>query len=158
MTNQTPKERLEGAIYKTSIYDVVNDHMEDVRDTTIAYMKWAEGRIGELRDEVSRHDPCHQELYDQAQYIKELEAEIERLKGETMEQHEEVTDAEPFQKALERLINKYSKENGSDTPDYLLSVYLMGCLNNFNNVVKQRDEWHGFVPFASHPKGLKGGE
>ena len=49
-----------------------------------------------------------------------------------------------FRKELEILINKHSKENGSNTPDFILSEYLVGCLNNFDKTIKQRDEWFGF--------------
>jgi len=48
-----------------------------------------------------------------------------------------------FMKELEGLINKYSQENGSDTPDFILAEYLVGCLRNFNNTVKEREEWYG---------------
>ena len=51
-----------------------------------------------------------------------------------------------FVLALERLINRYSEENGSDTPDYILADYLSGCLRAFNIATKIRDKWHGFNP------------
>jgi hypothetical protein len=46
-----------------------------------------------------------------------------------------------FETELEKLINKYSIENGSDTPDFLLTKYLMGCLHNYNSVVNAREDW-----------------
>jgi hypothetical protein len=45
----------------------------------------------------------------------------------------------PFEKELEQLINKYSMENGSDTPDYILAKYLSNCLEVFNDAVTSRD-------------------
>jgi hypothetical protein len=48
-----------------------------------------------------------------------------------------------FKKELENLINKYSQENGSDTPDFLLAEYLIGCLTVFNSVVTAREVWFG---------------
>lgn len=48
-----------------------------------------------------------------------------------------------FQKALEQLINQYSQENGSNTPDFILAKYLAGCLENFNAIVTERERWHG---------------
>ena len=36
-----------------------------------------------------------------------------------------------FRKELEDLINRFSKENGSNTPDFILAEYLEGCLSNF---------------------------
>jgi len=48
-----------------------------------------------------------------------------------------------FTKELEILINKKSLENGSDTPDFILAKYLSSCLINFNNILKEREEWYG---------------
>ena len=48
-----------------------------------------------------------------------------------------------FQKELRDLINRYSMESGSDTPDYILAEYLMGCLEVFNKTVKARESWYG---------------
>lgn len=47
-----------------------------------------------------------------------------------------------FAKELEALINKHSKENESNTPDFLLARYLKECLNAYNTVVTNRDAWH----------------
>ena len=51
-------------------------------------------------------------------------------------------DKTKFEKELTNLINKYSMENGSDTPDFLLSSYLMGCLENWGLITKKRDTWY----------------
>jgi hypothetical protein len=48
-----------------------------------------------------------------------------------------------FQKELESLINRYSLENGSDTPDFLLAQYLCCCLDNFNSLMRNRSKWYG---------------
>ena len=47
-----------------------------------------------------------------------------------------------FKEELITLINKHSRENGSDTPDFLLGEYLIGCLNNFDTIVAKRDQWY----------------
>lgn len=49
-----------------------------------------------------------------------------------------------FIEKLTELINKFSKENGSNTPDYILAEYLNGCLETFNKTVMRRSEWYGF--------------
>ncbi len=46
-----------------------------------------------------------------------------------------------FGKELESLLNRYSKENRSNTPDFLLAEYLIDCLKAYDNVLKKRDEW-----------------
>ena len=48
-----------------------------------------------------------------------------------------------FRKELEKLINKHSMENGSNTPDFILGRYLIGCLQTFDDVVNAREEWYG---------------
>ena len=47
-----------------------------------------------------------------------------------------------FQKELEQLINKYSLENDSDTPDFILATFLAECLDSFNVAVYNRDAWY----------------
>ena len=44
-----------------------------------------------------------------------------------------------FKKELTSLINKYSIENNSNTPDFILARYLQGCLDLFANIVQQRE-------------------
>ncbi len=48
-----------------------------------------------------------------------------------------------FKKELEELINKHSKENESNTPDFILAKYLRSCLIHANYLIKERDEWWG---------------
>ena len=51
-----------------------------------------------------------------------------------------------FEKELAELVNKYSKENDSDTPDFILARYLNAVLDNFNAAVKDREQWYGRIP------------
>lgn len=48
-----------------------------------------------------------------------------------------------FEKELEALINKYSIENGSDTPDFLIAEFMSNCLIAYQQVVTKRDKWFG---------------
>lgn len=48
-----------------------------------------------------------------------------------------------FEKALERLINCYSLESGSNTPDFILVDYLKNSLINFHQATRMRDNWYG---------------
>lgn len=48
-----------------------------------------------------------------------------------------------FEKELTILINKYSQENGSNTPDFILAKYLFWCLQNFNEAINYREKWYG---------------
>lgn len=40
---------------------------------------------------------------------------------------------------LRQLLNKHSKENGSDTPDFVLAEYLNECLRIFDYSVRYRE-------------------
>lgn len=46
-----------------------------------------------------------------------------------------------FEEKLEDLVNEFSMENGSNTPDYILAQFLAGCLDLFNGTTKARDMW-----------------
>lgn len=48
-----------------------------------------------------------------------------------------------FEKELEQLLNRYSKENESNTPDYILAHYIKYSLKAFNQAVNLREEWYG---------------
>lgn len=48
-----------------------------------------------------------------------------------------------FEKELESILNRYSKENESSTPDFILAKYLQDCLENYNRTLKARDKWFG---------------
>lgn len=48
-----------------------------------------------------------------------------------------------FMAKLEQLINYYSLENESNTPDWILAQYLRGCLTTFATAVQQRETWYG---------------
>lgn len=48
-----------------------------------------------------------------------------------------------FTKELTSLINRYSIENGSNTPDFILAKYLVNCLTVFEMRVNEREKWYG---------------
>lgn len=48
-----------------------------------------------------------------------------------------------FESELTDVINRYSKENGSNTPDFILAEYLTACLEAFNSCSKAREKWYG---------------
>lgn len=58
------------------------------------------------------------------------------------EENNKMSSKKNFRKALMHLINCYSKENGSNTPDFILATYLVNCLEVFDQAVKRRNEWY----------------
>jgi len=47
-----------------------------------------------------------------------------------------------FERELQDLLNRHSKENDSDTPDFVLAAYLQDCLNAFERATRHRERWH----------------
>ncbi len=48
-----------------------------------------------------------------------------------------------FENELRDLINCHSKENDSNTPDYILAKYLGRCLDSFTIAIRERENWYG---------------
>ena len=44
-----------------------------------------------------------------------------------------------FRLQLGALINKHSLENGSNTPDFVLALYLTDCLEAFDRAIEHRE-------------------
>jgi hypothetical protein len=54
-----------------------------------------------------------------------------------------MSQMDSFEKELEFLLNKYSRENDSNTPDFVLAKYLVNCLHTWNDSVSAREVWYG---------------
>jgi hypothetical protein len=48
-----------------------------------------------------------------------------------------------FRAELEKLLNRFSMENGSNTPDFVLAGFLWNCLVAYDAAVVQRDQHLG---------------
>lgn len=55
-----------------------------------------------------------------------------------------------FQEELTALLNRHSRDNGANTPDFILAEYLTKCLLAFTQAVHDRSEW--LRPIAKKPK------
>lgn len=44
---------------------------------------------------------------------------------------------------IARVLNKYSMENASNTPDFILAHYLVNCLEAWNGAHNAREDWYG---------------
>ena len=60
---------------------------------------------------------------------------------------------ESLERGIARVLNCHSTENASNTPDFILAQYLIGCLAAWNAAVQQREAWCGrdARPSASMP-------
>lgn len=52
-----------------------------------------------------------------------------------------VEKMQEFKVRLASLINELSLENYSDTPDFILAMFLLECLNNYNATRQRLDVW-----------------
>ncbi len=50
---------------------------------------------------------------------------------------------EELRDEIVRAINRHCAEDGSDTPDFILADYLMGCMQTFDRAVDAREKWYG---------------
>ena len=57
-----------------------------------------------------------------------------------------------FEARLESLLNEFSMENGSNTPDFVLAAFLVRALDAFNAGVTMRERWYG----RDEPKAVAG--
>jgi hypothetical protein len=63
-----------------------------------------------------------------------------------MEHQQRGTVMPDFRGELRALINSYSKENQSDTPDFILAEFMDDCLRAFDAATVRREEWYGRIP------------
>lgn len=48
-----------------------------------------------------------------------------------------------LERELSSVLNRFSQENASNTPDFILAQFLLGCLAAWNTGVQQRETWYG---------------
>ena len=64
-------------------------------------------------------------------------------KGEpSVIRREEKETKETLTSELTSLINRYSRENDSNTPDWILANYMMNCLRAGEYLVNMREQWN----------------
>jgi hypothetical protein len=57
-----------------------------------------------------------------------------------------------FENELTALINRYSMENESNTPDFILARYLEMCLSAYNETVAARARWYDRMDTPGGPR------
>lgn len=85
------------------------------------------------------------ELLDETNYLTNLDDAIndciKKLNEIGYEKLDEIVTKETeFSIELTSLLNRYSKENESDTPDFILANYLIGCIKTFNYSQNAREK------------------
>lgn len=54
---------------------------------------------------------------------------------------EQMRNRAKFMEEVRSAINRYSMEQGSSTPDFLLAEYLLGCLSIYEHTIQKRDNY-----------------
>lgn len=93
---------------------------------------------------------------DELEPLSELVTSIRSLKNVNSAEVLDLMPAgESLERDLERLLNRYSAENGSNTPDYVLASLFKATLETWDLHTKERDRWWGnrsiLGPANSHP-------
>lgn len=57
-----------------------------------------------------------------------------------------------FEHELRDLLNRYSRESASNTPDEILAEYIEDSLAAFNRAVQRREVWYGRDGIPPVPK------
>lgn len=65
-------------------------------------------------------------------------------------------EPDKLKKELSALLNKHSRENASNTPDFLLAEFMLTCLAAFEHTSRQRETWFGRFLTPAGP--VTGGE
>jgi hypothetical protein len=71
--------------------------------------------------------------------IKEAENNGADL-NEALIKEEITSEVSNFKRELASVLNKYSRENLSNTPDYILAEYLNDCLNTFDKIIQLKEK------------------
>jgi hypothetical protein len=58
-----------------------------------------------------------------------------------------------FRSELASVINRYSKESGSNTPDFILAEFLCASLAAFDAAIAGRSHWYGVTDTPASPLG-----
>jgi len=58
-----------------------------------------------------------------------------------------------LQDELAAILNRASRENESDTPDYILAGYMVDCLRAFERAVRLREAWRDGAPLDQPAEG-----
>jgi len=108
----------------------------------------AEGVLGLL--DIAQHYTRKAEEDNRSDHFVEIAALIEAAKDVYVAQrHAELRgEGKPetaltFHQEIAALINRHSKENGSDTPDFILAQFLNDGLEAFDRAVVNREKWYG---------------
>lgn len=84
-------------------------------------------------------------------YLNALQAAIRALQPTAAAQVLQEAQDNDLEHALASALNRFSAENESNTPDWILAQFLLGCLAAWNRGTQQRETWYGRDARPSEP-------
>lgn len=116
-----------------------------------AAIPYLQARLDTLRHNEANHrengrPDLAEPLAAEAVSIQEAVDHLTNLTDPFIQGH--LAKQETFLGKIEHAINCHSRENGSDTPGFILAEYLANCLTVFDTTVRARDKWHVKAPEA----------
>lgn len=60
-------------------------------------------------------------------------------------------DNETLRSELSAVLNRHCRDNGSNTPDFILAQYLANCLDAYDIAVQRRAQWFNRMDTISGP-------
>ncbi len=61
------------------------------------------------------------------------------------------SDHGDLRRDLAAVLNRHSRENSSNTPDWILAQYIANCLDAFDVAIRSRAQWYGRVDSIGGP-------
>lgn len=52
-------------------------------------------------------------------------------------------EPDSLKQELTELLNRHSRENASNTPDFILAEFMLTCLAAFEHTTRERERWYG---------------
>lgn len=121
------------------IYEEIPDKTNNMNLSMIDTNTWEGRMLIAATSQLSGHGKFASMVPDQI--LEEMDGIVNHIyKDNPLPKSEEYVRP-TFEKALESLINQYSKENDNDTPDFILANYMNDCLNAYTKAVLHRDTW-----------------
>lgn len=69
--------------------------------------------------------------------------EMAAMRAFVADHDDPINTPQTLEEALSDILNRFSAENDSGTPDFILAGFLAGVLKSYNETIRLRAEWRG---------------
>ena len=139
------RARPQGLRLDPDVVEAAADEWQDCEERWLKNVEVDSIVIADLRQRLEAARPfveaAAEEAFTGAKWAELAQAWLDAaLAGE----EKPMNEIEPtLESELCALLNRYSAENPSDTPDFVLARFLVSCLDAWNAGVARREEWYG---------------